>query len=64
MPLSVDYKIDSEEYLKSVQDKDMDVEEETKCEVDRHCEYRKVGYVKYLNILWIHLFLWESIFVD
>ncbi|XP_052057851.1 poly [ADP-ribose] polymerase tankyrase-like isoform X2 [Mytilus californianus] len=45
VPLSVDYKIDSEEYLKSIQDKDMDVDEENKCEVDRCCEYRKVGEV-------------------
>lgn len=45
VPLSVDYKADSEEYLKSIQEKDMEVEDEILAKVDYCCAYKSVGEV-------------------
>jgi hypothetical protein len=43
VPLSVDYKADSEEYLKSIREQDMEVDDEIISKVDYCCEYKAVG---------------------
>ena len=45
VPLSVDYKADSEEYLKSIREQDMEVDDEIISRVDYCCEYKAVGEV-------------------